>query len=388
MKDHALPTPVLSPLLSEKLGDAITHGYFTREGGVSEGIYRGLNVGLGSHDARAHVEENRARVGRWFGASADRLATLHQVHSPDVVVVDAAYDGSRPQADAMVTATPGLVLGVLSADCGPVLFADPDAGIIGAAHAGWKGALTACSKAPSMPWSRSALTAKASSPASARRSAGAITRSARNSSTRFLDKRRWLCRFLHAVAKRGPCDVRPAGTDHQTAQRTPASPPRTSISAPMRMKSASFPIAAPPIAGAGLRPADFCNHPYGRDDMALHFSTGRICGTPGAPDGKDARGQARCPAALRAGKHVLADRLRHVRLLLLPDAGGEGRWLDGAPDPLGRSAPGASHLRYRATSTSGSTGSMPTRPMDLQEPAHATWTCSAPASASNMTHMA
>lgn len=142
MKDDALPSPVLSPLLSEKLGDTIAHGYFTREGGVSEGIYRGLNVGLGSNDVRAHVEENRARVGRWFGASPDRLATLHQVHSPDVVIVDAGYDGSRPQADAMVTATPGLVLGVLSADCGPVLFADPKAGIIGAAHAGWKGALT------------------------------------------------------------------------------------------------------------------------------------------------------------------------------------------------------------------------------------------------------
>jgi len=142
MKDDALPSPAMSPLLSEKLGDAIRHGYFTRAGGVSEGIYRGLNVGLGSNDARPHVEENRARVSRWFNTPTERLATLHQVHSPDVVTVDAGYDGSRPQADAMVTATPGLVLGVLSADCGPVLFADKDAGVIGAAHAGWKGALT------------------------------------------------------------------------------------------------------------------------------------------------------------------------------------------------------------------------------------------------------
>ncbi|OJF96805.1 peptidoglycan editing factor PgeF [Pararhizobium antarcticum] len=142
MKHDALPSPVTSPLLSETLGPTIRHGYFTRAGGVSDGIYRGLNVGLGSNDDRDHVLENRHRVSRWFDAAPERLATLHQVHSPDVVVIDALYDGSRAQADAMVTATPGLVLGVLSADCGPVLFADPDAGIIGAAHAGWKGALT------------------------------------------------------------------------------------------------------------------------------------------------------------------------------------------------------------------------------------------------------
>ncbi|KQS99119.1 MULTISPECIES: peptidoglycan editing factor PgeF [unclassified Rhizobium] len=142
MKDDALPSPVQSPLLTDKAGNCIRHGYFTREGGVSEGLYRGLNVGLGSNDARERVEENRARVSAWFGADVDRLATVHQVHSPDAIVVDAGYDGARPQADALVTATPGLVLGVLSADCGPVLFADPQAGVIGAAHAGWKGALT------------------------------------------------------------------------------------------------------------------------------------------------------------------------------------------------------------------------------------------------------
>ncbi|HTO32742.1 MAG TPA: peptidoglycan editing factor PgeF [Pararhizobium sp.] len=142
MKDDALPSPVQSPLLTEKVGSRIRHGYFTREGGVSEGLYRSLNVGLGSNDARAHVEENRARVSAWFGTDTDRLATLHQIHSPDTVIVDVSYDGARPQADALVTATPGLVLGVLSADCGPVLFADAEAGVIGAAHAGWKGALT------------------------------------------------------------------------------------------------------------------------------------------------------------------------------------------------------------------------------------------------------
>jgi hypothetical protein len=142
MKDDALLSPVQSPLLSSKAGNAIRHGYFTREGGVSDGIYRGLNVGLGSNDERARVEENRARVSAWFGAEPEKLATVHQVHSPDAVIVDGSYDGARRVADALVTATPGLVIGVLSADCGPVLFADTEAGVIGAAHAGWKGALT------------------------------------------------------------------------------------------------------------------------------------------------------------------------------------------------------------------------------------------------------
>lgn len=141
MKDDALPSPVQSTLLSERAGKVVKHGYFTREGGVSDGIYRGLNVGLGSNDDRARVEENRARVSAWFGAEPHRLATLHQVHSPDAVIVDGSYDGTRAEADALVTATPGLVIGVLSADCGPVLFADAEAGVIGAAHAGWKGAL-------------------------------------------------------------------------------------------------------------------------------------------------------------------------------------------------------------------------------------------------------
>ncbi|WEX76507.1 peptidoglycan editing factor PgeF [Sinorhizobium numidicum] len=141
MQDDASLSPVQSPLFGAKVGPAIAHGYFTREGGVSEGIYRGLNVGLGSNDDRERVSENRARVARWFHAEPRRLATVHQVHSPDAVVVDGSYDGSRPDADALVTATPGIVLGVLSADCGPVLFADPEAGVIGAAHAGWKGTL-------------------------------------------------------------------------------------------------------------------------------------------------------------------------------------------------------------------------------------------------------
>ncbi|TCM58479.1 hypothetical protein C8J36_101380 [Rhizobium sp. PP-F2F-G48] len=141
MPDDALPSPIQSPLLSSA-SPLIAHGFFTRAGGVSEGLYAGLNVGLGSRDARAHVEENRARVAAWFGQPVERLATVHQIHSPDVVTIGADYDGTRSEADALVTTTPGIVLGVLSADCGPVLFADARAGVIGAAHAGWKGALT------------------------------------------------------------------------------------------------------------------------------------------------------------------------------------------------------------------------------------------------------
>lgn len=136
-----MPLPIESPLLSSGSNGAIRHGFFTRQGGVSQGIYRGLNVGLGSNDDQAAVNENRTRVANWFGQPLERLATVHQIHSPDVTTVNGDYDGTRRQCDAMVTGTPGIVLGVLSADCGPILFADADAGVIGAAHAGWKGAV-------------------------------------------------------------------------------------------------------------------------------------------------------------------------------------------------------------------------------------------------------
>ncbi len=141
MKDQSSPTPLESPLLNQHGGPRIRHGYFTRQGGVSDGIYAGLNVGIGSNDEAEKVQENRSRVAAWFGQPAERLATVHQVHSPEVVVIDGAYSGERPKADALVTATPGIVLGVLAADCGPILFCDGINGIVGAAHAGWKGAL-------------------------------------------------------------------------------------------------------------------------------------------------------------------------------------------------------------------------------------------------------
>lgn len=133
-------SPIQSPLLAETSNGRIAHGFFGRAGGVSGGLYRGLNVGLGSKDKPEHISENRARVAGWFGSDAGRLATLYQIHSPDVVVADVNTPVERPEADGHVTSTPGVVLGILTADCGPVLFSDSDAGVIGAAHAGWKGA--------------------------------------------------------------------------------------------------------------------------------------------------------------------------------------------------------------------------------------------------------
>lgn len=120
----------------------IAHGFFTREGGTSTGIYEGRNCGLGSDDLRANVIENRGRTADDLGVPRDHLLTVYQVHSPKVIVADKpwAHDAA-PEGDALVTATKGLALGILTADCTPILFADPEANVIGAAHAGWKGAI-------------------------------------------------------------------------------------------------------------------------------------------------------------------------------------------------------------------------------------------------------
>ena len=128
---------MLEVITSEAL--APRHGFFTRKGGASSGIFAGLNCGPGSTDLAEIVAINRARVAEAMGVGADALVTLHQVHSADVVHITAA-PALRPRADAMVTATPGVALGVLTADCQPVLFSDAQAGVIGAAHAGWRGA--------------------------------------------------------------------------------------------------------------------------------------------------------------------------------------------------------------------------------------------------------
>lgn len=118
------------------------HGFFTRKGGISSGIFAGLNCGPGSSDQREAVSINRRLVARAFDAEEPDLSTVHQTHSCDVLVIeDAPTTLPRPKCDAMVSRTKGALLGILTADCQPVLFADAGAGVIGAAHAGWKGAL-------------------------------------------------------------------------------------------------------------------------------------------------------------------------------------------------------------------------------------------------------
>jgi YfiH family protein len=126
-----------APNLSQLPG--IAHGFFGRQGGVSEGIFASLNCGPGSGDVREHVMENRNRVSKALGGA--KLLTLHQIHSPNAVIATEPWE-QGPQADAMATNVPGLALGILTADCAPVLLADSKARVIGAAHAGWKGALT------------------------------------------------------------------------------------------------------------------------------------------------------------------------------------------------------------------------------------------------------
>ena len=118
----------------------LKHGFFTRRGGASSGVFAGLNCGQGSSDQSEIVAINRARVADAMGVAPNHLLGVHQIHSATAVPVTETY-AEKPRADALVTATPGLALSVLSADCQPVLFADAEAGVIGAAHAGWRGAL-------------------------------------------------------------------------------------------------------------------------------------------------------------------------------------------------------------------------------------------------------
>ena len=134
---------MLQPLLADRLAGlpSIAHGIFTRRGGVSQGIYASLNCGPGSGDDAGAVQENRTRVATHLGA--DDLLSAHQVHGTTALAVDGPWPagGPRPKADALVTATRGLALGVLTADCAPILLAEPRAGVVAAVHAGWRGAL-------------------------------------------------------------------------------------------------------------------------------------------------------------------------------------------------------------------------------------------------------
>jgi purine-nucleoside/S-methyl-5'-thioadenosine phosphorylase / adenosine deaminase len=134
-----------APFLSAKALKlaGVAHAFFTRRGGVSEGLYASLNGGVGSRDAPWAVGENQARMAAALGVGAERLAVPYQIHSSDALAIsDHWAPDARPRCDGVVTATPGLALGVTGADCGMILFADPKARVVGAAHAGWKGALT------------------------------------------------------------------------------------------------------------------------------------------------------------------------------------------------------------------------------------------------------
>lgn len=134
---------MIPPFLTSRLLDGVEgvrHGFFTRRGGVSGGIYESLNAGRGSADRVEDVAENRRRVAAALGANT--LNTAYQVHSARVVAIDRDFDLAAPEADGVVTATPGLTCGALAADCAPILLVDPRARVVGAAHAGWKGALS------------------------------------------------------------------------------------------------------------------------------------------------------------------------------------------------------------------------------------------------------
>ena len=133
------PPVISSALLAQAAG--VRHAFFTRLGGVSKGIYASLNLGRGSNDDPADVEENRTIAAGYFGAEAPDLNTCFQIHSTIAVIADGSWGDVRPQGDAVVSKTPGVICGALSADCAPVLIADAQAGIVAAAHAGWRGAL-------------------------------------------------------------------------------------------------------------------------------------------------------------------------------------------------------------------------------------------------------
>lgn len=140
-----MPAPVIARSLARLPG--IRHGFFGREGGVSAGLYASLNCGLGSQDERAQVIENRRRVAGHLGDAGMPVVTLYQTHSATALTVTGAVTGDLPKADGVVTRTPGVVVGALAADCCPILYADPVAKVVAAAHAGWRGAVAGIAEA-------------------------------------------------------------------------------------------------------------------------------------------------------------------------------------------------------------------------------------------------
>ena len=227
----------------------IRHAFFTRQGGVSEGIYATLNGGIGSSDEPSRVQENRRRMTEALGVRADALISVYQVHSPDAVVVEGPWTAERPKADGMVTAVPGLALGITTADCGPVLFADPEARVIGAAHAGWRGAVTGVLES----------TVEAMERLGARREkivavlGPTIGQNAYEVGPDFIERFTTEApgheRFLKPGGEAGSCHVRPARL-HRRASCDSGDRRlhRSRACAPIPTRSGSSAIAAPPTA--------------------------------------------------------------------------------------------------------------------------------------------
>lgn len=136
-----IPHPILAKNLSTLHHHGIKHGFFTRQASVSKNLCHSLNVGKRLNDQPEYIVQNCLLIADYFSIEVQNLVTVNQIHSSDVVVVNQAFIDKPPKADALVTTTPGLVIGILTADCGPILFADPQAGVIAATHAGWRGSL-------------------------------------------------------------------------------------------------------------------------------------------------------------------------------------------------------------------------------------------------------
>ena len=188
--------------------ERIRHAFFTRSGGVSQGAYASLNGGVGSRDAPEKVAENRARMAAVLGVTPDRLLTAYQIHSPDVVVADEPWTPeNRPRADAIVTRVPRLAIGVSTADCGPLLFADHATGVIGAAHAGWRGALTGVIEATIGAMERLGANRDGITVALGPTIRQANYEVGPEFVERFLTADRANARLLRTIATRSPCDV-------------------------------------------------------------------------------------------------------------------------------------------------------------------------------------
>ena len=228
----------------------VAHGFFTRLGGVSQGVYASLNGGVGSRDTPQAVTENRARIAAGLGAAPERLAVPFQIHSPDAVAITELWpESARPRCDALVTATPGLALGVTGADCGMILFADQRARVIGAAHAGWKGALTGVVEATVTAMER--LGAKRSDIVAALGPCiGHRFLRGRSRVRRRLRRRgRQHGALLRPQSQGRPFDVRPQRLYRRTRRaRRCRSASRIFASTPTPTSAASSAIAEPPIA--------------------------------------------------------------------------------------------------------------------------------------------